>query len=431
MLKQSKTFILGAGITGLCAGFKTGYRIFESKKVPGGLCLSYYVNPEDKMRLALHSRNGNAYRFEIGGGHWIFGVDREVLGFLGKFGTLKKYKRRSGLYFSKENLYVPYPLQNNLRYLPDKIKKRALQEIINKPNIRSDTLKDWLQLNFGKTLCEVFFFPFHDFYTAGLFTKISQQDYSKTPTDLSVILKGAYAEVGQVGYNAEFVYPKEGLNALVQNIARKCKINYRKEVVKINVKTRTIYFKDKTSVRYAKLISTLPLDKMVEMTNTSIKEKPDPYTSVLVLNIGAKKGKNCPNWHWLYNPDSKSRFHRIGFYSNVDKNFLPRGQIKNTVSIYIERAYPAGRKPTAREIREYSRLVSQELKDWGFIDKIEVIDPSWIDVAYTWSWPDSQWKKQAISLLEKYDIYQIGRYGRWKFQGIADSIKEGLACKRI
>ncbi|MFA5337145.1 MAG: FAD-dependent oxidoreductase [Candidatus Omnitrophota bacterium] len=429
ILEKSKTFILGAGITGLCAGFKTGYRIFESKKTPGGLCLSYYIKPQGKTRLSSQPQNGKAYRFEIGGGHWIFGADRKVLGFLRKFCTLKKHERRSGIYFSKENLYVPYPLQNNLRYLPDESKKGALQEIINKPNIKTNTLKDWLQLNFGKTLCNLFFFPFNDLYTAGLFREIAPQNYFKTPIDIYGMLKGAKAEVKQVGYNIEFVYPKEGLNVLVRNIAKKCKINYCKEVVRIDIKTKTIYFKDKTSLRYDKLISTLPLNKMIKMTNIKIEEKPDPYTSVLVLNIGAKKGRDCPNQHWLYNPDSTSRFHRIGFYSNVDKNFLPRNQIKNAISIYVERAYPAGRKPNAREIRKYSGLVLQELRDWRFIDKIDIIDSSWTDVAYTWSWPDSQWKKQAINLLEKYNIYQMGRYGRWEFQGIADSIKEGLACK--
>jgi len=56
----------------------------------------------------------------------------------------------------------------------------------------------------------------------------------------------------------------------------------------------------------------------------------------------------------------------------------------------------------------------------------EVIHPTWIDVAYTWSWPGSAWRRQAINILSKYTIYQIGRYGLWRFQGIAESIKQGL-----
>jgi hypothetical protein len=40
--------------------------------------------------------------------------------------------------------------------------------------------------------------------------------------------------------------------------------------------------------------------------------------------------------------------------------------------------------------------------------------------------PGSSWKQAAIKELENKGIYQIGRYGRWIFQGIADSIKDGF-----
>jgi len=58
------------------------------------------------------------------------------------------------------------------------------------------------------------------------------------------------------------------------------------------------------------------------------------------------------------------------------------------------------------------------------------VDPVWVEAAYTWAWPDSKWKEKAIALLKEHNIYQIGRYGRWKFQGIAESIREGLSIKR-
>ena len=31
-------------------------------------------------------------------------------------------------------------------------------------------------------------------------------------------------------------------------------------------------------------------------------------------------------------------------------------------------------------------------------------------------------------MLEDKGIYQIGRYGRWRFQGIADSIRDGFVA---
>jgi len=156
--------------------------------------------------------------------------------------------------------------------------------------------------------------------------------------------------------------------------------------------------------------------------------RPDPYTSVLVLNIGAKRGNQCPDDHWLYHPTSVSGFHRVGFYSNVDASFLPTSSRKKLerVSIYVERAYPGGKEPSEQEKISSAETVVKELQQWKFITDVEVIDPTWIDVAYTWQYPGSNWQEQAIRALAEHGIYQIGRYGRWKFQGIADSIKEGL-----
>ena len=62
---------------------------------------------------------------------------------------------------------------------------------------------------------------------------------------------------------------------------------------------------------------------MIAMSGLAVDGTPEPYTSVLVLNIGAVRGPECPEDHWLYNPDATSGLHRVGFYSNVDTHFLP------------------------------------------------------------------------------------------------------------
>ncbi|MBU2591995.1 MAG: hypothetical protein ABH867_01685 [Patescibacteria group bacterium] len=43
--------------------------------------------------------------------------------------------------------------------------------------------------------------------------------------------------------------------------------------------------------------------------------------------------------------------------------------------------------------------------------------------------PGSNWEKRALKILKKNGITQIGRYGKWRFQGIAGSIKDGLSVK--
>ena len=135
-----------------------------------------------------------------------------------------------------------------------------------------------------------------------------------------------------------------------------------------------------------------------------------------------------PGDHWLYNPDARSGFHRVGFYSNVDASFLPTSarQQADRVSIYVERSHPPGPRPGEEETRDYTGRAVQELQDWEFIRDVEVVDACWIPIAYTWASPGSEWVGRAISELKKHGIVQAGRYGCWKFQGIADSISDGF-----
>jgi len=430
-MEQNRILILGAGMTGLAAGYASGLPVYEAAEWPGGICSSYYVRPGSMERLHTAPKDEEAYRFEIGGGHWIFGGDPLVLRFIRQLTPVKTYTRRSAVYFPDRDLFVPYPIQNHLRYLGQKVAAQVLEEIANgRASGEVETMADWLRASFGPTLCELFFEPFHELYTAGLYREIAPQDTYKTPVNLSLVIQGAFDEVPQVGYNVTFVYPEEGLNTLAQRMAERCDVRYGKRVVRIDVEEKVIYFEDGTSEVYDKLISTLPLNKMMEMTGLDVGERPDPATSVLVVNIGATKGPRCPKEHWLYIPKSRAGFHRVGFYSNVDPSFLPVSSRErgDRVSIYVEKAYREGQKPSEAEIERLCQTIVRELQDWEWIGEAEVVDPTWIDVAYTWAWPNSHWRQKALKVLEEHGIYQVGRYGRWVFQGIADSIRDGLVA---
>lgn len=129
----------------------------------------------------------------------------------------------------------------------------------------------------------------------------------------------------------------------------------------------------------------------------------------------------------MYFSHSKNGFHRVGFYSNVDSNFLPVSMRNHGyISLYVEKSFKGGSRQDDVVPALYNNLVIQELQDLGYIGNVIVSDGSWIDIAYTWAYPGSDWKEEAIGTLERHDIYQIGRYGKWQFQGVADSIFDGM-----
>lgn len=429
--EKRKTIILGAGITGLSAGYVSGLEIFEANNIPGGICTSYYMRKNSKKRLYECPKDEEVYHFEIGGGHWIFGGDPTVVQFINKHAPCNRYTRRASVYLPEKRVHIPYPIQNNLSFLDKRIALKAMDEIINGKSIRYKilTMAKWLEINFGKTLCKIFFHPFHHLYTAGLYKKIAPQDAHKSPINRVDILKGLFGKNRPVGYNTTFIYPQNGLDFLIKKLAKKCIINYNKKIKKIDIVNKTILFSDKSIVYYSEIISTLPLNEVMRLAGINKKDdKSHPSPAVLVINIGAKRGKKCPNDHWIYVPNSKSGFHRVGFYNNVDSVFIPRSnrEMNDRVCVYVERAYPQGIKPNQKTIEQICKKTIHELQEWNWIEEVEVYDPTWINTAYTWSWPNSSWREYSLDELGKHNIYQIGRYGRWIFQGIAESIKDGL-----
>jgi protoporphyrinogen oxidase len=426
--RGTETLILGAGMTGLAAGVASGFPVLEARERPGGICTSYYVRPKERERLDAPPADGEAYHFELGGGHWIFGGDPVVNQFLGAFATTRRYVRRSGIHFPETGRYVPYPIQNHLSRLDRDVAVRALAEILAATGRPCATQQEWYLDRFGPTLCEHFFNDFNELYTAGLWRQIEPQDSYKSPLDVAQVIRGACGETAAAGYNATFLYPEEGLGHLARALAARGEVRCGKEVTGIDAGARRLKLADGTELAYARLISSLPLPRVMELAGLRVDERPDPFTSVLVLNIGAVKGPRLPEDHWLYVSRTKSGFHRVGAYSNVDPMFLPASARRRgeRASLYVERAFPAGARPADAQIGEISCKTVGELQQWGFIGDAEVVDPTWIEVAYTWAWPGSKWRAQALRRLEEHGIHSVGRYGRWAFQGIADSLREGL-----
>lgn len=70
----------------------------------------------------------------------------------------------------------------------------------------------------------------------------------------------------------------------------------------------------------------------------------------------------------------------------------------------------------------------KELQQLKFITEVEVCDVKFIEVGYTYSRPnDTDWKDEALIALKEHEIISIGRYGRWQFQGLAESAEKGLS----
>ena len=373
-----KTIILGAGFTGLAAGYGTDIPIYEATEHAGGICRSY---------------KKYGFDFSTGGGHWIFENEKtqKAMEFIRGLVELNSYDRKAGIYYNK---IFPYPIQTFTQ-----------KESVSTPGY----FKDWLSKKFSQAECNMFFYPFNERYTAGLYDSIVQFDSYKTPP------------AGGVGFVSRFHDPVNGLTELVNKMAEKCMINYKKRAIKVALDEKMVVFADGEVVKYDKLISTIPLDQLLKRCGQNKYEL--PYSSVLVINIGAERGVNYPDEHWLYVPFSQSGFYRLGFYTNVNKKKAPEGMVSVSAEIAIRNLEYAD-----LPIDSMCAEVVSELQSWRFIDEVRVVDPTWVRCAYTWNRTPEE-REVYLQSLATQGVISTGRYGKWKFQGMSESIMDGFnAC---
>ena len=290
-----------------------------------------------------------------------------------------------------------------------------------------EALADWLEATFGQTLCEHFFGPFHERYTAGLSRHIAPQDGYKTPFDLARVQRGLTGKGTNAGYNTFFHYPRRGLQHVADHMAAGARLQTGCRIVSVKPAQHELLLDNGSGARYQTLLSTLPLNRTAALMGLDPEEDPWPATAVLVLNLGAARGPACPDEHWIYVPNSRSGFFRVGFYSNVDNRFLPAAA-EGKVSLYVERAFAEGARPSEEEVAVYTASAMAELREWGFIGEPEAVSRTWVDVAYTWARPGSQWRERTLAALEQRGVFMTGRYARWRFEGIAESIRDGFAA---
>ncbi|MFN8019520.1 MAG: FAD-dependent oxidoreductase [Acidimicrobiales bacterium] len=413
-----RTVVIGGGVTGLAVGVASDALVLEASDRPGGICSSYYVRPGTTERLARPPADGGAHRFEVGGGHWIFGGSPEALALLDELSPMATFERRAAVHFASSGATVPYPFQDHVDALDPALADRARAEQAAAGATRGEapeTMAAWLQARFGPALCERFFDPFHERYTAGLHRELAPQDAYKSPR-------------GQQGYNATFRYPTAGLDALARAMADHADVRYGAEVVAVDVRRQVVALADGAEVPYDRVVTTLPLDRSLALCGIDAAEvgRPDPHTSVLVANVGGRRGPACPDAHWVYEPESAAGFHRYGVYTNVDPGFAPHGD-PDRVGLYVEHAFRGGARPSAEHLGAVARAGVDELVARGVVRDVDVVDLSWVPAAYTWRWPGSTWAADAIAALEGLGVRPAGRYARWHFQGIAESVAEGLA----
>ena len=425
MASREPIVILGAGLAGMAAAIrlKKGFRLLERRDVPGGLCDT--VNEGgfrfDRTGHLLHLSNGRRRKL--------------VLDLLGD--DLVEIQRRSRIF--SHGIYTHYPYQANLHGLPPKVAAECLKGFIEAAvarrgkRARGKTFEEFILANFGKGIAGHFMIPYNQKLWGVHPREIIDawcDRFVPTP-ELDEVIDGTVGLAhDEMGYNATFLYPRQGIGALSDAMAEKAgEIEYGTSPSAVDFRRKRIRVKGRW-IGYRALISSLPLDRLVPL----LVDPPSRLvgycsglrcTSLRYLDVALNRRPGT-EYHWSYVPQKRYPFYRVGSYSSFSSRMAPRAR----GNLYVELA---NRRPVNLNVvmpRVISGLMEMRIIDHA--SDIAFVRPRFIRRAYV---VYDRWHSRAtgkiLEWLESENILSVGRYGKWEYAAMENAIVQGFEAAKI
>jgi len=424
-----RVLIIGAGPTGLGAGIRLrelghrDYRIVERHPYAGGLAHSFL--------------DESGFTWDIGG-HVIFShyeyYDRLFAEMMGDEYTLND--RES--WVRVLGRWVPYPFQNNIRYLPKGATLECLSGLIRAQCGRgrvsspgaARNFGEFIDAVFGAGIARVFMRPYNEKVWAHPPEEMNKHWIGERVSVIDVERALANVVLGRDdfgwGPNNRFRYPlRGGTGEFYRRIA--CSlgsaIEYERGVAGIDVDRKIAWFDDGSSERYDALISTMPLDVLCRevlrgdvpawVRSRACELK---HSSAHIVGIGV--ARPCPSTKsWMYFPESNCPFYRVTYLSNYSPHMTPDGS--RYYSLLCETSC-SSHKPV-----DGGGIVEETIRG---LERAGVLEPGEReDIVTTWhhvaehAYPTPSVERDAIlsdviPWLERRGIHSRGRFGMWKYE---------------
>ena len=405
--------IVGAGITGLsyAAATSNDYLVIEKEPEIGGYCRTILQDGFiwDYSGHFFHFRNKDIERFVMDKMH----KDRDII-------TLKKMTQ-----IRYKNKHIDYPFQKNIHQLDKAEFIDCLYDLFVNEYREGTTFKSMPYAKFGKSIAEIFLIPYNEKLYACDLDELDPDAMGRffPYADKQEIIAN-FKHAKENSYNATFEYPKGGafeyVNSVFQRIDPK-KVATGEALVELDI-ARKIARTTRRSIKYDQLISTIPLPKLLSLSG--IEHDTHLYSSnkVLVFNLGFDRKGNEKRNHWLYFPEKKYIFYRVGFYDNIFNS--------DRLSAYVEIGF---RQDAQIDINACLTRVLKDLETAGIISGQKLVsshsvimDPAYVHVTSAME----KDRAEKMKTLSSYDVYSIGRYGGWYYCSIEDNVAEALSLAR-
>ena len=400
--------IIGSGVTGLTYANYTAndYLILEQENHTGGLCNTIF-------------QNGFVWDYS---GHFFHFQDPKIAQFISeRIDQSKLVKVDKHTQIRYKNRLIDFPFQKNIHQLSKQEFIECLCDLFEKEPAQKKTFKGMLYEKFGKSIADKFLIPYN--------SKLYATDLDNLDAD-AMGRFFPYADKEEIvrnfrlskndSYNGSFLYHKGGaieyVHALEKDLDSK-RIALNEQVLSIDVHKRLVVTNVRT-ISYDNLISSIPFPALLRLCNINYDKSALTSNKFLVFNLGFDgKGNDRLN-HWIYFPEKKYCFYRVGFYSNI----IP----SDRMSLYVEIGFKSEDKidvtamlqRTLNDLRKAKIVQNEKLISWHHV----IMNPAYVHVNNRGINEVARWKNE----LEQYNIYSLGRYGSWNYSSIEDNMKEAI-----
>lgn len=421
---MDKIIILGAGISGLGAGYSLRRKgisaiLLEKDSTYGGLCGNFEID---------------GFRFDRFV-HFSFSNSEKVneLFSLSSPDIISHIPNPYNIYNGK---WIKHPAQNNLYPLSEEEKRRIVADFRNRPQISDinniSNYEEWLRLQYGNYFAEHFPMAYTRKYwmceARDLEIKwIGSRLYQ--PSIEEVVLGCQSVDTPVTYYAKEMRYPQKGgfktfMKILVENLD----IRYQSEVVEIFPFGKTVRTSTGEIYQYDKLISSLPLPEVLKLINNVPVEVENAgnqlrCTCGYQVSIGLKT-RNIPPYLWWYIYDEDILPARAYSPSLKSSDNVPEGCSSLQLEIYCER-----NRYTREELLEKSvdKLIALDIIKKDDILFIDVRFEKYANVIFDYNIYKS--RKIVRDYLTSLGIDTIGRFGEWDYLWSDQSLLSGINIK--
>jgi protoporphyrinogen oxidase len=414
-----KTVILGGGLTGISAAIhlRRPWVLFEREAKLGGLAVS-------------EERDG--FHFDLTG-HWLHLRDPAIKQLVADVlpGEMASVQRRARIF--SHGVTTLFPFQANLFGLPPEVIKECLLGVIEARLQSAGTpprnFEEYCLRHFGAGISRHFMIPYNE-KLWGVHPRTITADWCSrfVPLpDLEQVVAGAVgADAGAMGYNVSFLYPNQGgIETLTRALGARIQggeVHLRSSVESIDLHRREVVVAGQ-KVSYQAVVATIALPELL----ARISDLPDDIaghasrlrcTTLRYLNV-ATRLPPAADWHWIYVPEKRLPFYRVGIYSNAVASMAPAG----AASLYVELA---DRGPVSDATLSDVAQGLAEIGAIGSAGDIRFADAREIKYAYVVFDEHYQAATTAIfRFLESHSIYPRGRYGAWTYNAMEDCLLAG------